>query len=147
MNGDEIMVNNIYGTDIKSDWSFTDGDLNIVKDKINLSQAVVNRLKTDAGTYDIFYKNYGGNLFEEMGELNHPTIHEYIRIEVESILQQDPRINNVECTVNKTYSNGVTIDLKLTPVTEDEVVELNLVWNEDSPILLDMNSSELADRS
>ena len=124
----------IYGTDIKNNWSFTNGDLNLVSNQLNLGQAVVNRLKTDLGTYDSFYNNYGGNLFDEMGELNHPTIHEYIRIEVESILQQEPRIRNVECTVNKTYSNGVNINLKLTPITEDETITLNLVINEDSSI-------------
>ena len=127
-------MTDVYGNDIDRSWSFVDGDLKIVKNQINLGQAILNRLQTDSGTYDIFYNNYGGNLFEQFGELNHPTIHEYIRIEVESILQQEPRIRNVECTVNKTYSNGVNINLKLTPITEDETITLNLVINEDSSI-------------
>jgi hypothetical protein len=140
------MVNDIYGNDIDSSWSFTDGDLNIVKNKINLGQAILNRLKTDLGTYDLFYTRYGGNLFEQFGELNHPTIHEYIKIEVESILQQDPRIQNIECTVNKTYSNGVGITLNVTPITNDEVISYNLVLNDDSYITINNNMSEMNDR-
>lgn len=124
----------IYGTDIKNDWTFTNGDLNTVSNKINLGQAVVNRLKADLDTYNMFYRNYGGNLFEEMGELNHPQSHEYIRIEIESILRQDPRIRNIECTVNKTYSEGVSVNLKITPITENETTILNLVINENASI-------------
>ena len=135
-------MTDVYGTDIKNDWSFTNGDLNTVSGQINLGQAVVNRLKADLDTYNIFYKKYGGNLLDEMGEINHPLSHEYIRIEVESILQQEPRLRNIECTVNKSYSGGVNVNLKLTPVAEDEMVELNLVINEDLAILIDIDSSE-----
>ena len=139
-------MNDVYGNDIDSSWSFVDGDLKIVKHQINLGQAILNRLQTDSGTYDIFYKNYGGNLFEQFGELNHPTIHEYIRIEIESILQQEPRIRNVECTVNKTYSTGVGVTLKVTPITSDETITYNLVLNDDSYIEIKANTSELTGR-
>ena len=139
-------MNDVYGNDIDSSWSFVDGDLKIVKHQINLGQAILNRLQTDSDTYDIFYKNYGGNLFEQFGELNHPTIHEYIRIEVESILQQEPRIRNVECTVNKTYSTGVEVTLKVTPITSDETITYNLVLNDDSYIEIKANTSELTGR-
>ena len=139
-------MNDVYGNDIDSSWSFTDGDLNIVKNKINLGQAILNRLQTDTGTYDLFYNRYGGNLFEQFGKLNHPTIHEYIKIEVESILQQDPRIQNIECTINKTYSNGVGVTLNVTPIPSDETITYNLVLNDDSYIAINNNESEINNR-
>ena len=39
------------GTDIKADWSFTDGDINLVSGRSNLGQAIVNRLKADLTTF------------------------------------------------------------------------------------------------
>ena len=134
------------GTDIKADWSFTDGDINLVSGRSNLGQAIVNRLKADLTTF-IFYNQYGGNLFEHMGDLNHSTIHEYIRIEVESILRQDPRIKQVECTVNKTDIDTVKLDLNCIVIGADEIIRYNLILNSDNRIFIDENSSELSDRS
>jgi len=121
------------GTDIKADWSFTDGDINLVSGKSNLGQAIVNRLKADLTTF-IFYNRYGGNLFGHMGDLNHSTIHEYIQIEVESILRQDPRIKQVECTVNKTDSDTVNLDLNCMVIGADEIVRLNLILNSNGSV-------------
>jgi len=121
------------GTDIKADWSFTDGDINLVSGKSNLGQAIVNRLKADLTTF-IFYNRYGGNLFEHMGDLNHSTIHEYIKIEVESICRQDPRIKQVECTVNKTDSDTVNLDLNCMVIDADEIVRLNLILNSNGSV-------------
>lgn len=111
----------VYGTDINSNWSFSDGDINLVTDKANLGQAIVNRLKADLTTF-IFYNRYGGNLFEHFGDKNNPNIHEYIKIEVESICKQDPRIKQVESTVTKTDSETITLDLKLLTISSDEIV-------------------------
>ena len=128
-------MNDIYGTDIRSDWSFNDnGDINLVRESSNLGQAICNRLNADLDTYSIFYKRYGGELFEYMGELNHPTIHEYIRIEIEHILEQEPRIQNVECTVNKTDNNIVECNLMIRTIQDEEEMTFNLVLNSDSSI-------------
>jgi len=134
---------NIYGTDINRDWSFDKGDINLVSDTLNLGQAIVNRLNADLDTYSIFYPKYGGDLFEHMGELNHPTIPEYIRIEIETILSQEPRIANLECTVDKNSSNSIECTLNITPIGSDEVVEINLVINEDSYIQIVGTTSEI----
>ena len=124
------------GTDIKADWSFTDGDINLVSGKSNLGQAIVNRLKADLTTF-IFYNRYGGNLFEHMGDLNHPTIHEYIKIEVEEICRQDPRIKQVECTVTKTDSETITLNLKCGVIGVNEIIRLNFVLNSNGSISID----------
>ena len=136
----------VYGTDINSNWSVSDGDINLVTDKANLGQAIVNRLKSDLTTF-IFYNRYGGNLFEHFGDKNNPNIHEYIKIEVESICKQDPRIKQVESTVTKTDSETITLDLKLLTISSDEIVRYNLILNSDNSIFINENSSELSDRS
>ena len=126
------------GTDVRSDWSFTDGDINLVSGKANLGQAIVNRLKSDLTTFT-FYNRYGGNLFEHMGDLNHPTIHEYIKIEVETICRQDPRIKQIDCTVTKTDSETITLNLKCGVIGVNEIVRLNLVLNTDGDIVINNN--------
>lgn len=136
----------VYGTDINSNWSFSDGDINLVTDKANLGQAIVNRLKADLTTF-IFYNRYGGNLFEHFGDKNNPNIHEYIKIEVESICKQDPRIKQVESTVTKTDSETITLDLKLLTISSDEIIRYNLIITSDNSIFINENSSELSDRS
>ena len=61
-------------------------------------------------------------------------------------VQQEPRIKEInECTVNKISSSAVECNLKVTAIASDEVVSLNLVLSEDSPILIS-SSSEMAER-
>lgn len=140
------MVKDVFGTDIDRSWSFVDGDIQLAKGKGNLGQAIMNRLMADDDQYPDFYIRYGGRLFDHFGDLNHPTIHEYIRIEIEDILSQEPRIKEInECTVNKISSNSVECNLKVTPIGSDEVIELNLVLNEGSPIFIS-SSNEMAER-
>ena len=123
------------GTDIKSEYTFFNGDLILVDGTLNLGQAILNRLVADSDTYSMFYNRYGGGLFYELGSKNIASTWEYIRIEVESILQQEPRIQNVECTVNKINSSEVSLDLTIQPINEDMVVEFNLVINSNQYIL------------
>lgn len=140
-----IIMNDIYGTDIDATWSFSNGDINLIKGTSNLGQAIYNRLKSDLDTYNMFYNKYGGNLYEHMGDLNHETIHEYIRIEIESILKQEHRIQNLEVTVKKIGVSSVEAKLKITPISSDDVVEYNLILNDDSSIIIDEISSELTE--
>lgn len=136
------MVNDVFGTDIDSTWSFVDGDLELSTGNGNIGQAIQNRLMTDDDQYTQFYIQYGGRLYEHLGDLNHHTIHEYIRIEIEHILEQEPRIKEItECTVNKTSNREVECNLKIKPVGSDEVIPLNLVINDDGGVFI--NSSEL----
>ena len=134
------MVVNI-GTDIDRTWSFNNGEIITISDYGNLSQAITNRLNTDLDFYSVFYAKYGGNLFEHMGDLNHPTIHEYIRIEVEDIIRQDPRISNVEATINKTHTNTIECDLIIGLYDETTTVELNLVIDTNKGVSLNTNNT------
>lgn len=138
------MVKDVFGADIDSSWIFVDGDIQLTKGKENLGQAVMNRLMADEDQYSDFYIRYGGRLFDHFGDLNHPTIHEYIRIEIEDILSQDPRIKEInECTVNKINSSAVECNLKIKTIGSDEILSLNLVINDDSGVFI--SSSEIND--
>lgn len=145
MNGDN-MVNDIYGTDINMDFSFKDGDINLVNGTKNLAQAVCNRLNSNLQTYEIFYARYGGNLLEWLGEQNNTNIQEYLKIEIESILGQEPRITSVEATVTKETSTTVLVDLKVLPITSDEIITLNLIIQEDLWVQINPNVGELSSR-
>lgn len=126
----------VYGTDIDDSCTFSNGDINLISDTSNLKQAIKNRLMCDSEFYKTFYQNYGGNLFDEMGELNNGNAHEYIRIEIETILKQEPRIKEVECTVNKIGTDAVECKLKFKTINNDEIVEMNLVITQDVNVVI-----------
>ena len=129
------------GADIHPDWKFNDkGDIVIVKDIKNLGQAILNRLKADLNTYNMFYVNYGSNLQEHFGEFNHKTIHEYIRIEIEDACKRDPRIQNIECDVNKIDKETINCTLKISVFNSNTVLEYNLVLTNDASIYLNKNT-------
>ena len=125
------MIN--LGTDVISDWSFTDGDLNIVAGTGNLGQAIENRLNTYIDDLSAFYASYGSQLFDYLGEMNKSNIHEYIKVEVEHAVIQDKRImavecivrrlsgGRVECTLNVTLVDGTDIDLNMIITNENMV--------------------------
>ena len=140
------MVNDIFGNDIKSDWNFTNGDINLVSGKSNLGQAICNRLNANLNTYDIFYARYGGNLLDYLGESNSPNIHEYIKIEIESILGQDPRIQSSEATVSSIDSTTIEVELKIKTIGRDEIVTLNLIIQDDLMVQINPNVGDLLSR-
>ena len=133
------MIN--LGTDIVSDWSFSDGDLNIVTGTANLAQAIQNRLNTYFDDLNIFYANYGSTLLDLLGDLNHETIHEYIKIEVEDVVVKDNRIRSVDCTVNKIGVGQVECKLNIILIDETDV-DLGLIITADNIVVLNINGVE-----
>lgn len=134
------MIN--LGTDIVSDWSFTDGDLNIVSGTGNLAQAIQNRLNTYLDDLNMFYSNYGSTLFDLLGDLNHETIHEYIKIEIEHEIIKDNRIRNVNCTVTKIGNGKVECNLNLILVDRTDI-DLNLIITADNIAIIGTNGVEI----
>ena len=130
------MIN--VGTDVIGDWSFTDGDVNIVDGTGNLGQAIQNRLNTYIGDLSDFYNEYGSNLFDYMGELNHPTIHEYIKSEIEFCVVQDKRISSVDCTVSKVSNKQVKCLLQLTLVDGTDM-DLSMILTNENAVILGVN--------
>ncbi len=80
------------GTDFNSSWEFNDeGDLNLVTNDSNLVQAISNRLNTRNGELDLFYSEYGSFLCNFLGWKKNDTTLEFMRIELDKALSQDPR--------------------------------------------------------
>ena len=121
----------MFGRDIKNNWNFINGDLEIVSDKLNLAQAIINRLNTDLGFYDWCYTQYGGNLSNVFGMKNNSNTLEYLRIEIESTLQQDPRIRVVNANCSKEDSKTVGVELNVLTIGSDEIVTINLIIQDD----------------
>lgn len=126
----------MLGVDIKDTWSFIDGDLELVTGTLNLSQSIINRLNTDKGFYDWCYAQYGGDLFNVFGMKNNPNSLEYLRIEIESILQQDPRIRVVTANCSKEDPKTIGVELKVLTIRSNEIVTINLVITDDLKVQL-----------
>ena len=133
------MIN--LGVDVAADWSFSDGDLNIVTGTNNLAQAIQNRLNTYFDDLNLFYANYGSTLLDLLGDLNHETIHEYIKIELEDVVVKDNRIRSVDCTVNKIGVGQVECSLYLVLVDGSDA-DLGLIITADNIVVLNINGVE-----
>lgn len=130
------MVIKMLGVDIKDTWSFVDGDLEIVTETLNLGQSIINRLNTDKDFYNWCYTNYGGDLFRIFGMKNNPNSLEYLRIEIESILQQDPRIRDVTANCSKEDLKTIGVELNVLTIGRDEIITLNLIITDDLKVQL-----------
>lgn len=119
----------MIGTDIKDTWNLADGDLEIVTGIENLEQACTNRLNTNKEFYEWCYNNYGGNLLKVIGMVNDNHALEYLRIEIENILIQDPRIREVQVTCYKNDPISINADVDIL-TRNAEIVTINLVINE-----------------
>lgn len=131
-------MKNIYelGVDINSNWEFHDGDLKLISYEQNMGQAVINRLKCYLGAMNIFYNNYGSQITHYLGEINNKRTWEYIRIEIETRVLNDPRITNVECTINRLTQDICEAHLELL-FSDGSTGEANLVITGDGTIDLE----------
>ena len=117
----------VFGRDIKDNWNIVDGDLETVSNTSNLAQAIINRLNADLGFYDWCYTRYGGDLFSIFGMKNNVHTLEYLRIEIESILKQDPRIKDITVECSKESPKTIYVELNILSVGSNELITLNLV--------------------
>lgn len=84
------MVMNMY-SDIDDEWSFTKtGDLKI---NYNYRQSIKHRLLCPLHYLNIYYENYGSNLYQQLGEKYNEEI---VFEEVSNTLKQDVNIYNYE---------------------------------------------------
>lgn len=119
-----------YGVDFDSSFTFQDGDLKIVSDKDNLTQAIYNRLNTLYGALDLFYDEYGSYMQSYIGWRKNEETLEFIRLEINYVLASEPRVNLFECDVKYDEDKGVTIDL-VVYYNEEDSFELNYILNSD----------------
>lgn len=119
-----------FGTDIKNTWTFTDqGDLELVTNDENIIQAILNRLNTRLDELDLYYDEYGSLLQNLLGYPSNEETLEFIRIEIETSLQNEPRLTDFEVTVTKQDKDKINIDLAIW--YNGEELEYNLVINGD----------------
>ena len=119
-----------FGTDIKNTWTFTDqGDLELVSNDDNIIQAILNRLNTRLDELDLYYDEYGSLLQNLLGYPSNEETLEFIRIEIETSLQNEPRLTDFEVTVTKQDKDKININLAIW--YNGEELEYNLVINGD----------------
>lgn len=129
-----------YGVDLNSNLSFTDGDIVLSEYNDNIAQAICNRLNTIIDSLDLFYEGYGSVLLYYLGWKRVDKTLKYIKLEVESCLKQDPRINQFTVEADFTDTGGVRIDLRL--FYDYEVVETNLVLDSTGVNLVEDDEEE-----
>lgn len=124
------------GTDLNSKWEFKDGDLILVENKDNLVQSILNRLNSEYDGLDLFYYDYGSVLSSFLGWKHNDETLEFIRLEIEDTLEQEPRLSDFNVGVSYNQNGKVLIDLYI--VFDDESdFTLSLVLEKDGEIVAD----------
>ena len=128
---------NDLGCDIDSQWTFNEkNDLLLTDGEDNLIQAINNRLNTFYDRLDLMYDDYGSFLHSYLGwKANDETL-EFMKLEVETTLEQDPRIVEPVIEVNYTEEGEVIITLDM-QLTEDDELEMNLLLDDEGVTTLD----------
>ena len=121
------------GVDINSDWSLNEnGDLSLVRDEDNLSQAIINRLGCYQPSLEVYYTMYGGFLSEYFGRKQTDETLKFMKIELDTILSQEERISSFTSTLSYNGDGSVRVDLDM--IVNDVDVELNLVLSRDGGV-------------
>ena len=128
-----MVVISELGTDINSNWSFTDGDLNLISDKENLIQATRNRLNNVLDSLDDFYLNYGSILWRFIGWKSNDMTLKFMEIELENCLNQDPRLTDY--TLDLSYGASDTVNINIFVVFDDETeFDMNYILSTDGVV-------------
>ena len=124
------------GVDLNSIWDFKDGDLVLVENKDNLAQSILNRLNCNYDSVDLFYYEYGSVLANLLGWKHNDETLEFIRLEIEDTLNQEPRLNDF--TVEVSYNNVGKVLIELYVVFDDETdFSLSLVLEKEGEVVAD----------
>ena len=119
------------GTDISSTWEFIKGDLVLVNHTDNMRQAIKNRLSCPLDYLD--YDNYGSDIHSFLGGRKNDTVLNFLKIEIETRLIQDPRIQDFEVTTYLKEDENVGIDIDVN-FDEDMDLSMSLVLNNEGVI-------------
>ena len=115
------------GTDINREWTMENGDLELVTEDENITQAIYNRLSCYQPLLEVYYENYGGFLRSYFGRKKNSETLGLIRIELETILDQEPRIEDYSLDLSVGDAGNVIISLSLLYSDLEDTVDLNLV--------------------
>lgn len=132
------MSKKLLGRDLKlvdvelgSDLAITpSGDLEVISDEYNLSQAIINRLRTRIGELaDLGHPNYGSRLYELIGQPNNERTRNLARLYTIESISQDPRVEeilSVSVSVSRDDPNRIDISILVLPTGSSKV--LNIVF-------------------
>jgi len=124
------------GTDLNTNWEFKDGDLILVENKDNLIQSILNRLNSEYDSLDLFYYDYGSVLSNFLGWKRNDETLEFVRLEIEDTLEQEPRLSDF--SVEALFNEVGGILIKLFIVFDDDTdFSLSLVLEKDGEIVAD----------
>ena len=106
------------------------GDLQTIKEEYNLSQAVINSLRTRRGELsDLGHPNYGSRLHELMGEPNNERTRNLARIYASECIARDPRVQEiVDIIVDTPKDDPHRINLDITVLPIGSSTPLNIVF-------------------
>lgn len=119
------------GTDISSTWEFSKGDLVLVNHTDNMRQAIKNRISCPLDYLD--YDNYGSDIHSFLGGRKNDTVLNFLKIEIETRLIQDPRIQDFEVTTYIKEDGNIGIDIDVN-FDEDMDLSMSLVLNNEGVI-------------
>lgn len=118
------MVAYNYGVDLHNNLKFVNGDLQLAEYEENIAQAIGNRLNTVYDTLDVFYADYGSVLTRFLGWRNTDNTLKFVKLEVDNVLSQDPRLDEFSTSVEYVNSDRIRINIVL-QYDEDETIELS----------------------
>lgn len=124
------------GTDLNCNWEFKDGDLQLVDNRANIKQSILNRLNCDYDSLDLFYYEYGSVLSNFLGWKHDDETLEFIRLEIEDTLNQEPRLTDFDVEVSYDKIGKVLIDLYIV-FNDESDFSLSLVLEKDGEIVAD----------
>jgi len=132
------------GVDINSSWAFNEeGDLELISDEKNMVQSIRNRLTCWLGSMDLYYLEYGSILSNFLGWKHRNETLEFIKLEVEKTLRQDPRMP--EYTLEVAYDDSGRVIIELLLHYTDADYPLSLVITKDGSInILDENEENVS---
>lgn len=114
------------GTDIHSSWAFDDtGDLVLVDNTDNVYQALVNRLTSPLDNL-LYYDDYGSDIHFYNGMRKNETTLDFLKIEIENRIIQDPRIQDFDVEPYITEDNKIGVDVTVT-YTDETDLSLSLI--------------------
>lgn len=119
------------GTDISSTGEFRKGDLVLVNHTDNMRQAIKNRLSCPLDYLD--YDDYGSDIHSFLGGRKNDIVLDFLRIEIETRLIQDPRLQDFEVTTYIKEDGNIGIDIDVN-FDEDMDLSMSLVLNNEGVI-------------
>jgi phage baseplate assembly protein W len=125
------LCNDVLEETLGSDLAISpSGDLEVVSEEHNLSQAIINRLRTREGELaDLGHLLYGSRLYELIGQPNNERTRELARLYTRDCIAKDPRVMDIaSVTVEVPKTNPSRIDIRITVIPITETTALNIVF-------------------